>query len=127
MAQGLNPLPRLKSWDSNRAQPVTVASLLPLIAALGTRTVRTPTASLRPVWPGGNGLRIPLTGKKALRCPLWIAYWVGLATYSATLRLFKVESGINGLLPTLGPLHLFRFSLEQASLRAGKVTAFCVR
>jgi hypothetical protein len=46
-----------------------------------------------------------------------------LATYSATLHLFKVESGINGLLP----LHLFRFSLEQASLRAGKVTAFCVR
>jgi hypothetical protein len=35
MAEGLNPLPRLKSWDSNRAQPVTVASLLPLIAALG--------------------------------------------------------------------------------------------
>jgi hypothetical protein len=46
------------------------------------------------------------------------------------LRLFKVESGINGLLPLdkLGvPSHLFRFSLEQASLRAGKVTAFCVR
>ena len=36
MAQGLNPLPGLKSRDSNRAQPVTVASLLPLIAALGT-------------------------------------------------------------------------------------------
>ena len=36
----------------------------------------------------------------ALRCLLWIAYWVGLAAYSATLRLFKVESGINGLLPT---------------------------
>ena len=26
----------------------------------------------------------------------------------------------------MGPLHLFRFSLEQASLRAGKVTVFCV-
>jgi hypothetical protein len=25
------------------------------------------------------------------------------------------------------PVHLFRFSLEQASLRAGKVTVFCVR
>ena len=24
MAQGLNPIPRLKSWDSNRAKPVTV-------------------------------------------------------------------------------------------------------
>jgi hypothetical protein len=35
MAQGLNPLPRPKSWDSNRAQPATVASLLTLIAALG--------------------------------------------------------------------------------------------
>ena len=36
------------------------------------------------------------------------------------------ESGAlpgNGLLP----LHLFRFSLEQTSLRAGKVTVFCVR
>ena len=46
---------------------------------------------------------------------------------SATLRLFKVESGINGLPPHfVGPLHLFRFLLEQASLRAGEVTAFCV-
>ena len=27
----------------------------------------------------------------------------------------------------MGPLHLFRFSLEQASLRAGEVTVFCVR
>jgi hypothetical protein len=27
----------------------------------------------------------------------------------------------------VGPLHLFRFSLEQASLRAERVTAFCVR
>ena len=40
--------------------------------------------------------------------------------------VFKVESGINGLLPEAGPFHLFRFSLEQASLRAGKVTAFGV-
>ena len=78
------------------------------------------TAPWQKPWTEGLSFR-------ALRCPLWIAYWVGLATYSATLRLFKVESGINGLLPTLGPLHLFRFSLEQASLRAGKVTAFCVR
>ena len=40
---------------------------------------------------------------------------------SAALRLLKVESGINGLLPTSwGPLHLFRFSLDQASLRAGR-------
>ena len=30
---------------------------------------------------------------------------------------------MNGLLP----LDLFRFSLEQTSLRAGKVTVFCVR
>jgi hypothetical protein len=47
---------------------------------------------------------------------------------STPLRLLKGESGINGLLPTfVGPLHLFRFSLDQASLRAGKVTVFCVR
>jgi hypothetical protein len=26
----------------------------------------------------------------------------------------------------VGPLHLFRFSLDQASLRAGEVTVFCV-
>jgi hypothetical protein len=24
MVKGLNPIPRLKSWDSNRAKPVTV-------------------------------------------------------------------------------------------------------
>jgi len=29
--------------------------------------------------------------------------------------------------PEAGPFHLFRFSLDQASLRAGKVTVFCVR
>jgi len=51
---------------------------------------------------------------------------IGLAAHSATLRLFKVESGINGILPEAGPFHLFRFSLEQASLRAEEVTAFCV-
>jgi hypothetical protein len=43
------------------------------------------------------------------------------------------ESGAlpgNGLLPLDklgGPLHLFRLRLEQTSLRAGKVTVFCVR
>jgi hypothetical protein len=42
------------------------------------------------------------------------------------------ESGAlpgNGILPAGGgaPAHLFRFFLDQASLRAGKVTVFCVR
>src|SRR5438132_4024916 len=41
------------------------------------------------------------------------------------------ESGAlpgNGIFPPkAGPCHLFRFSLDQASLRAGKVTVFCVR
>jgi hypothetical protein len=45
----------------------------------------------------------------------------GFGLLSATLRLLKVESGINGILPAGGgPCHLFRFSLEQASLRAGE-------
>jgi hypothetical protein len=47
---------------------------------------------------------------------------------SAMLRPLKVEAGINGLLPTSWvPSHLFRFSLDQASLRAGEVPVFCVR
>ena len=38
---------------------------------------------------------------------------------SAALRPLKVESDINGILPAeAGPCHLFRFSLDQASLRA---------
>ena len=45
--------------------------------------------------------------------------WSGSAPYSAALRLFKIEADINGILPArAGPFHLFRFSLEQASLRA---------
>jgi hypothetical protein len=41
--------------------------------------------------------------------------------HSATLRLVKVESGINGLLPTSwAPSQLFRFSVDQASLRTGR-------
>jgi hypothetical protein len=46
---------------------------------------------------------------------------------STTLRLFKVESGINGLRPhryATGPLHLFRFALEQTSLRASN--SYCI-
>ena len=41
--------------------------------------------------------------------------------YSATLRLVKVESGINRS-PShfVGPSHLFRFSVDQASLRTGR-------
>jgi hypothetical protein len=39
---------------------------------------------------------------------------------SAAPRLFKVEAGISGLLPTSwAPPIYFRFSLEQASLRTG--------
>ena len=39
---------------------------------------------------------------------------------SAALHLFKVEAGINGLLPTSwAPPIYFRFSPEQASLRTG--------
>jgi hypothetical protein len=36
----------------------------------------------------------------AARCSLLIALFRRAQSYSATLRLFKVESGINGLLPT---------------------------
>jgi hypothetical protein len=45
----------------------------------------------------------------------------GSTRNSAALRLLKVESGINGPPPHfVGPFHLFRFSLDQASLRAGE-------
>jgi hypothetical protein len=46
---------------------------------------------------------------------------------SAPLHWFKLAAGINGILPAGGGPHLFRFFFDQASLRAGKVTVFCVR
>src|ERR1700740_677642 len=64
----------------------------------------------------------------ALRCLLWIAYWVGLATYSATLRLFKVECGINGLLPTSWVPSIYSVSrLSRLRYALEEVTVFCVR
>src|SRR5271166_6325919 len=47
--------------------------------------------------PHRNG---PNQAIRAARCSLLIALFRRAQSYSATLRLFKVESGINGLLPT---------------------------
>ena len=59
----------------------------------------------------------------ALRCFLWITESVRFSHLIA-LR-YAVQGRIRHKRPPphfVGPLHLFRFSLEQASLRAGKVT-----
>ena len=61
-----------------------------------------------------------MTGFMAPRYSLWVTELGGFSLRSAALRLFKVESDINGILPAGGgPCHLFRLSPEQVSLRAG--------
>ena len=64
----------------------------------------------------GQGTKL----KEARRYFLWVTQLGGFSLRSAALRLFKVESDINGILPARrrAPAIYFVSRLEQASLRA---------
>src|SRR5580704_470469 len=67
-------------------------------------------------------------GSKAARCSLLIALFRRAQSYSATLRLFKVESGINGLLPTSWVPSIYSVSrLSRLRSALGRLLSFALK
>ena len=95
------------------------ASAYKLIREKGLSPRRGPKRPLLPLSPKRTQVRL-----KSLLYLVWLTP-DSLRTHGRPSGKSAV-CGLNGLRPTLRVgTHLFRFSLEQASFRAGKVTAFC--